>query len=105
MAYPFDIVEHVIPGQHIREYVHSINGPQEIILQLAIKQYIPKDRLDPVPNNAVTVIAAHGVGFPKVRTSISMHHRIRIRDFTSLRMLTTLCRNCMSHSGKIFMLN
>ncbi|EEA23577.1 hypothetical protein TMatcc_002454 [Talaromyces marneffei ATCC 18224] len=61
----FDTVEHVLPGQHIREYVHSINGPQETVIQLAAKQYIPKDRLSPVPENAITIIGTHGTGFPK----------------------------------------
>lgn len=66
MGSVFNVFEHVLPGQHIREYVHSINGPQETMIQLAIKQYIPKDRLDPVPKNAITVIGTHGTGFPKV---------------------------------------
>ncbi|GAM33956.1 toxin biosynthesis protein [Talaromyces pinophilus] len=65
MGSVFNTVEHVLPGQHIREYVHSINGPQETVIQLAIKQYVPKDRLDPVPKNAITIIGTHGTGFPK----------------------------------------
>jgi hypothetical protein len=69
MSSVFNIVEHVLPGQHIREYVHSINGPQESVIQLAIKQYIPKDRPSQVPKNAVTIIGTHGTGFPKVCTS------------------------------------
>lgn len=66
MGFVFNVVEHVIPGQHIREYVHSINGPQETVVQLAIKQYTPKDRPSPVSKNAITIIGTHGTGFPKV---------------------------------------
>lgn len=62
----FKIIEHTIPGQHIREHPHSIKGRQEAALQLAIKQYIPIDRSDPIPDNAVTVIGVHGNGAPKV---------------------------------------
>ncbi|KAJ5155771.1 toxin biosynthesis protein [Penicillium capsulatum] len=61
----FRVVEHVIPGQHIREHPHSIRGHQEAPLQLAIKQYIPLDQIDPVPDNAVTIIGVHGNGSPK----------------------------------------
>ncbi|KAJ5212047.1 toxin biosynthesis protein [Penicillium cinerascens] len=61
----FKIIEHNIPGQHIREHPHSIKGRQEAVLQLAIKQYIPVDQSDPIPDNAVTVIGAHGNGAPK----------------------------------------
>ncbi|KAJ5132443.1 hypothetical protein N7448_006601 [Penicillium atrosanguineum] len=61
----FKIVEHTIPGQHIREHPHGIKGRQEAALHLAIKQYIPLDLLDPIPDNAVTVIGVHGNGAPK----------------------------------------
>ncbi|KAJ5594735.1 toxin biosynthesis protein [Penicillium hispanicum] len=61
----FQIVEHIIPGQHIREHPHSVNGRQETALQLAIKQYIPLDQPNPVPDNAVTVLGLHGNGFPQ----------------------------------------
>ena len=67
----FRIVEHTIPGQHIREHPHSVQGRQEVAVQLAIKQYIPLDRPDEIPQNAVTVIAAHGAGLLKVRLSHS----------------------------------
>lgn len=72
MGSVFDIVKHVLPGQHIREYVHSINGPQETVIQLAIKQYIPKDRPSAVPKNAITIIGTHGTGFPKVCISLAL---------------------------------
>ncbi|GIJ84827.1 hypothetical protein Asppvi_003678 [Aspergillus pseudoviridinutans] len=65
MTFPFRIVEHIIPGQHIREHPHALKGRQEAALKLAIKQYIPLDQTDPIPENAVTIIGAQGNGFPK----------------------------------------
>lgn len=55
MAFPFKIVEHIIPGQHIREDPHALKGRQEAAVKLAIKQYIPLDQTEPVPENAVTI--------------------------------------------------
>ncbi|RAH79465.1 hypothetical protein BO86DRAFT_449688 [Aspergillus japonicus CBS 114.51] len=60
----FNIIEHVIPGCHIREYPGSTVN-QEDVLQLHIKQYTPKNQAQPVPNDAVTIIAAHGAALPK----------------------------------------
>ncbi|PYH40573.1 putative toxin biosynthesis protein [Aspergillus saccharolyticus JOP 1030-1] len=62
---PFRIIDHSIPGQHIRDHHHAIKGRQETPLRLAIKQYVPVDRPDPIPEHAVTIIGAHGTGFPK----------------------------------------
>ena len=57
--------EHVISGQHIREYPAATLDSQEVPLRLHIKQYIPLDNLK---SNAgdVTFIATHANGFPKV---------------------------------------
>ncbi|OKL57974.1 hypothetical protein UA08_06544 [Talaromyces atroroseus] len=65
MPFPFNIIEHVIAGQHIREYPQSIKGSQETPLQLVIKQYVPVDQSDPVPDNAVTLIGVPGNGSSK----------------------------------------
>ncbi|KAK1144344.1 hypothetical protein N8T08_005496 [Aspergillus melleus] len=65
MTFPFKIIEHRLPGQHIREYPHSIQGRQETPLQVAIKQYVPLDAAQPVPDNAVTIIGIPGNGSPK----------------------------------------
>ena len=65
----FKIVEHVIPGQHIREYPNATRHRQEDALHLAIKQYIPISSAascEPGPKVSVTIIGAHGNGFPKV---------------------------------------
>ncbi|KAF7589198.1 hypothetical protein BBP40_004686 [Aspergillus hancockii] len=65
MTFPFKIIEHVLPGQHIREYYHSVKGRQESIIQIAIKQYIPLDLLDPISKDAITIIAVPGNAAPK----------------------------------------
>ena len=66
-SFPFRVVEHSIPGQHIREYPNSTRRTvkQETPLHLAIKQYIPKDIPSPVPDNAVTIIGGPGNGTQK----------------------------------------
>ena len=64
MGSPFHIREHVIDGQHIREYPHATAAP-DATLKLSIKQYTPKDNLEPQPGD-VTIIAAQGTAMPKV---------------------------------------
>ncbi|ODM22699.1 hypothetical protein SI65_00288 [Aspergillus cristatus] len=61
---PFRIVEHVVPGEHIREYPAATANVQEEMLYLAVKQYIPLDNPNPQPGD-VTIIGAHANGFPK----------------------------------------
>lgn len=73
----FKIVEHTLPGQHIREHPHSLSGRQEGVVQLAIKQYIPLDQPSPVPENAVTIIGLHGNGSPKVSSPPIGSSRLR----------------------------
>lgn len=65
MSFPFQIIDHTIPGQHIREYPHSTKGKQETPHHIAIKQYIPLDRPTPIPENAITIIGSPGNGSPK----------------------------------------
>ena len=61
----FQVHEHVVPCQHIREYPRATAGEQEDVLHLAVKQYIPKNNPNPQPGD-VTVIGAHATGLPKV---------------------------------------
>ena len=61
----FRIHEHVIQGQHVREYPAATAHSQEEPLSLHVKQYVPLNNLKPVPGD-VTLIAAHANGFPKV---------------------------------------
>lgn len=63
----FQISEHTILCQHIREYPRATKSLLDDKLQLAIKQYTPIRNNGNAPgNNAVTIIAAHANGFPKV---------------------------------------
>ncbi|KAI1181859.1 Alpha/beta hydrolase family-domain-containing protein [Nemania serpens] len=63
-SFPFHIKEHVVPGQHIREWPRATANSQDDVLSLHVKQYIPKDNPTPQPGD-VTIIAAHANGFPK----------------------------------------
>ena len=65
MMSTFQIIEHVIPCQHIRDYHHATKASQDVVLSLAVKQYIPLSNLSPREGD-VTVIAAGGSGIPKV---------------------------------------
>lgn len=66
----FIVTEHFVPGCHIREYPGSTVS-QEDVLELHVKQYTPKNQPQHVPADAITFIAAHGVGLPKVIFSIA----------------------------------
>ena len=66
MAPVFNVVEHVFPGQHIREYPNATKCSQEDALNISVKQYVPLNTVDPVHHNAVTILGLHGNGFPKV---------------------------------------
>lgn len=61
---PFIVTEHVINGQHIREYANAMRTPNASP-KLVLKQYTPIDNPSPQPGD-VTIIGAHGCGFPKV---------------------------------------
>ncbi|KAI0864461.1 Alpha/beta hydrolase family-domain-containing protein [Xylaria cubensis] len=63
-SYPFHIKEHVVPGQHIREFARATVNTQEDVLKIHVKQYTPKDNPTPQPGD-VTILAAHANGFPK----------------------------------------
>ncbi|KAI1178388.1 Alpha/beta hydrolase family-domain-containing protein [Nemania sp. FL0916] len=87
-SFPFHIKEHVVPGQHIREWPRATANRQEDVLQLHVKQYIPKDNPSPQPGD-VTILGAHANGFPKelyealwqdlYAQSQVAEHRFRIR--------------------------
>ena len=67
----FSVKSHVLPCQHIREYSRATKHKQEETLYLDIKQYTPLNNLNP-QHGDVTIIAAHGNGFPKVHVSIEV---------------------------------
>ncbi|SLM37424.1 Alpha/Beta hydrolase fold [Lasallia pustulata] len=60
----FLTLEHVIQGQHIREYPAATVDSQEEALNLHIKHYVPLNNPNPTHGD-VTVVAAHAIGFPK----------------------------------------
>lgn len=60
----FEIRQHTLCAQHVREYARATSHDQNQELQLAVKQYIPIDNANPQPGD-VTVIAAHANGYPK----------------------------------------
>ncbi|PHH53571.1 Abhydrolase domain-containing protein mpaH [Ceratocystis fimbriata CBS 114723] len=64
MSSVFSIAEHVIDGQHIREFARATSSAQESVLKLAVKQYTPKDNLSPQSGD-ITIVAAHACGFSK----------------------------------------
>jgi len=76
----FRIVEHIIPCQHIRDYHHATRNDQEVVLSLAIKQYVPLNNLSPQLGD-VTIIAAGGSGMPKVPQSHFVARGLLIRDY------------------------
>ncbi|PHH70769.1 hypothetical protein CDD83_5349 [Cordyceps sp. RAO-2017] len=60
----YDVVEHVIPAAHIREYPRATAERQDDELRLHVRQYVPRD--NPRPRRGdVTIVAAHANGFPK----------------------------------------
>ncbi|KAJ5682144.1 uncharacterized protein N7477_002084 [Penicillium maclennaniae] len=61
--FPFTVTEHVFDGQHIREYPNA-TVKQESPVKLVVKKYTPIDNPTPRPGD-VTIIGAHGCGFPK----------------------------------------
>lgn len=67
MASPFIIKEHVVPGQHGREYARATSHAQEEVLELAVKEYVPRETGG---EGDVTIIGAHANGFPKVFSSL-----------------------------------
>lgn len=60
----FDIQQHVIPGEHTREYARSKANSQEETLFIQVKQYTPKGNGAPQKGD-LNIIGAHANGFPK----------------------------------------
>lgn len=60
----FQVIDHSINAQHIREYPAATAGRQEDVLQLVIKQYVPLSNPNPKPGD-LSIIGAHANGFPK----------------------------------------
>lgn len=63
-ASKFSVREHILPTSHIREYPRATFGDQEDVLQLAVKQYTPRRKVQ--AKTTITIIGGHANGFPKV---------------------------------------
>jgi len=86
----FNVKEYTLPGQHIREFARGTANAQDEVLQVAVKEYVPKDNPEPKEGD-VTIIGAHANGFPKVRRA-SFHlvvRRTRARIILGLRSRST----------------
>lgn len=70
MSNGFIVKEHTIPCSHTRQYLHATVNGDDDAPKLAVKQYIPRDNLEPRSGD-VTIIAAHANGFPKVRCTLA----------------------------------
>ena len=68
MAPLFNVIEHSLPGQHIRESPKGTKHHQEDTLQFCIKQYIPASSLQAETGTGLTIIGVGGNGFPKVQS-------------------------------------
>lgn len=77
-TFPFIVTEHTIDGQHIREYPNATVDPNSTI-KLVLKKYTPVDNPNPQPGD-VTIIGAHGCGFPKVSRSNPILHAMHLRS-------------------------
>jgi hypothetical protein len=80
MSSVFEIKEHTIECQHIRQYARATSNSQEAVLNLAIKQYIPLDNQNPEDGD-ITIIGACANGFPKASSyNSSMQARTRSKS-------------------------
>jgi len=62
---------YTIPSQHVREYPGAtLNGKDESLL-LSVKRYRPLKPESPA-TRSITILAAGGNGFPKVRSQVFM---------------------------------
>lgn len=97
MSTLFHIKEHVIEGQHVREYAQATAHSNEEVLKLAVKQYIPKDNPNPKPGD-ITIIASHANGFVKVKHKSPSHTPLIFKSDTHQMMSY---RNSTNHYGMI----
>lgn len=58
----FEVIEHVVPGQHIRQYLDG-SADENAVLKLVVREYRPRNNPTPGPES-ITIIAAHGNSDP-----------------------------------------
>ena len=98
MAQYFDIQSHTLPGQYIREYPAATANSQEDTLHLHVKQYTPLHRTT-CPAGAVTIIAAHANGFPKVGLN-ETHAALRSPNAFNRNSMNPFGRSCATARKK-----
>jgi hypothetical protein len=86
----FHVTEHLVAGQHIREYARGTSQSQDDVLQLSVKQYTPKEKPKSI-KDAVTVVGAHANGFPKVCMTGASGRMITDRPRSSMSPFGTRC--------------
>lgn len=80
----FHVTEHSVNAQHIREHPAATAGRQEDVLQLAVKQYVPRSNPSPKPGD-LSIIGAHANGFPKELYEplwAEINHRLNAKGIT-----------------------
>jgi hypothetical protein len=68
----FTVTEHISSCSYIRQFNHGAKH-DDAVLRLAIKEYRPRTPLKST-QEPVTIIAAHGNGFPKVFANFLVSH-------------------------------
>lgn len=61
----FDVREHIIDGQHIRDNPGGLNTDEDVTLKLAVKEYVPKVPVSFSRFPPMTIIGGHANGIPK----------------------------------------
>jgi hypothetical protein len=62
----FDVIQHRVPCQHIRQYIRATSHSEEDELFLAVKQYVPRNKATSnTRGTGITIIGSHANGAPK----------------------------------------
>ena len=98
----YKVAEHVVDGQHIRGYPNGTKKRQEDRFKIAIKQYTPLDNPN-LKEGAITIIAAHAIGVPKVKYLPPPYFSARVYSFVDIQAHSLTFywgnRNAMNLSG------
>ncbi|KAK4956525.1 hypothetical protein LTR10_006052 [Elasticomyces elasticus] len=93
----FNVIEHIVPCSHIREYPRATASGRDDPLELCVKQYIPINNPDPQPGD-VTIIATHGSGLPKELYEPLFEDVVERSQQTNVRIRSVWIADC-AHQG------
>ncbi|KAK5718430.1 hypothetical protein LTR15_008157 [Elasticomyces elasticus] len=93
----FNMIEHIVPCSHIREYPRATASGRDDPLELCVKQYIPINNPDPQPGD-VTIIATHGSGLPKELYEPLFEDVVERSQQTNVRIRSVWIADC-AHQG------